>query len=288
MNSYKTILIPVDLSINTGLAVKKALEFADPDISFVHLLHVTRYKPIPNDEQDDDFSADPSENGVNKYYVTEMKLVEWEKRLRESSPGIHFQTHLVPGRRIQREIIRVASVLKPDLIIIAKSSGLRWFSFLSTIKTGILAHRTNSAVLTVKPGSENSSIKSVVIPVRSFIPKRKFNSLVPLLKEKNITIYLLSLLDSGNKFDYSSASFAFIETYRLLKDMGNCQIVHKLISGHNMAKSILQYAQSVHADVLMVNPEENKISKLLDIDIIDRISRSSTLQILAINPAVKL
>ena len=39
LNSFKNILIPVDLAGNTDVAVKKGLELADKD-TIIHLLHV--------------------------------------------------------------------------------------------------------------------------------------------------------------------------------------------------------------------------------------------------------
>ena len=39
LNSFKNILIPVDLAENTEVAVKKGLELADHD-TVIHLLHV--------------------------------------------------------------------------------------------------------------------------------------------------------------------------------------------------------------------------------------------------------
>ena len=39
-SGFKTILIPVDFTINTEIAVKKALEVADINEATIHLLHV--------------------------------------------------------------------------------------------------------------------------------------------------------------------------------------------------------------------------------------------------------
>jgi nucleotide-binding universal stress UspA family protein len=38
--SFKTILVPVDFSINTEVAVNKALEVADKEGATIHLMHV--------------------------------------------------------------------------------------------------------------------------------------------------------------------------------------------------------------------------------------------------------
>ena len=38
--SFKTILVPVDFSINTEVAINKAVEVADKDGANIHLLHI--------------------------------------------------------------------------------------------------------------------------------------------------------------------------------------------------------------------------------------------------------
>ena len=39
LNSFKNILIPVDFSVNTDVAIKKAMDLAE-DHTIIHLLHV--------------------------------------------------------------------------------------------------------------------------------------------------------------------------------------------------------------------------------------------------------
>lgn len=40
MNGFKNILVPVDFSANTDVAVHKAIEFSSAGVTKVHLLHV--------------------------------------------------------------------------------------------------------------------------------------------------------------------------------------------------------------------------------------------------------
>ena len=43
---FKNILIPVDFSVNTEVAVKQAIELACTNGSTIHLLHVIKLKSI--------------------------------------------------------------------------------------------------------------------------------------------------------------------------------------------------------------------------------------------------
>ena len=284
IESFKKILLPVDLGANTEVAIQKALQWSDATAAVIHLLHVAKNWPKANVERSAISFGNPPAKKLTGKGNAWSELEQWKNVMEEVKPAARVKIHLVAGPHVQQSIIELAGILNPELIIIAKSSNRKWFSVRKKIAPGLLAEITGAAVLTVKPGAMQESIDSIVIPVRSFIPRRKFDFLLPLVKKRKTKIYLLSLLDKRNELDDSAASNAFIETYRLLKDHVNCQIVHKLVTGQNVAKTILQFAQSVHADVLMVNPEESRISNILDLDICDKLMSNSSLQVLAVDP----
>jgi hypothetical protein len=82
----------------------------------------------------------------------------------------------------------------------------------------------------------------------------------------------------------SSVTHTLIETYRLLKEDVNCQIVNKFISGNNVAKSMFRFAESVNADVLIANPDEMSVSSFAGLDISDMLECDSKMQLLTVEP----
>jgi len=149
-----------------------------------------------------------------------------------------------------------------------------------------MAKKTQAAVLTLKPGSESLPIKSIVLPFKSRIPKKKLEMVIPLAWKRKVTIYLVAMQNELKDLEIGdgSISHTLIESYRTLKEDLNCQIVHKLITGTNFAKSILRFAQSVNADILLTNPDEIKVSNWARLDIADLLERQSRLQIMVIEP----
>jgi nucleotide-binding universal stress UspA family protein len=268
--AFKNILLPVDFTSNSNLAVKKAIELADPEECAIHLVHVLKSKPS-------------SHNG---YPVKLFKLRELKLLIEISVQSVSVDIHVVRGNSVEKGIIDAAVGLKPELVIIARSSGKKLFSFRKKISPAKLAKKTLCAILTLKPGSENSRLKSIVVPFRSHIPKRKLDALVHLAWKKNPTVYLVAMMNELKDFELgdSSVTHTLIETYRLLKEDVNCQIVHKLIAGNNIAKSMLRFAESVNADVLLTNPDEMKISSFAGLDISDMLERDSKMQLLTIEP----
>ncbi len=270
MSAFKNILLPVDFTSNTDMGVKKAIELADHEACVIHLLHILKSKPS-------------SGNGYTAKLVRLRELKIW---LEISIPEVSVNIHVVHGRYIEKTIAETAIALKTELIIIAKNTGKKLFSFYKTISSARLAKKSGCAVLSFKPGSKDTQIKSIVIPFRSHIPKRKLYAMIHLAWKKNTTIYLVAMLNELKEFELgdSSVTHTLIETYRLLKEDTNCQIVHKLIAGNNIARSILRFAESVNADVLVTNPDEMKISSFAGLDISDMLDRDSKMQLLTIEP----
>jgi nucleotide-binding universal stress UspA family protein len=268
--AFKNILLPVDFSSNTELSVRKAVDYVDADDGQIHLLHIVT----------------PNKKPVAEFYSEFFQLEQLKKIFDHELNHVTIHRDILRGNSIQSAIIKKADEVHPDLIIIAKNSNRKLFPLRKKIFPGRLAKKSRCAVLTVKPGSLHNKIKSIVIPIRSNIPKRKLELLVPLAWKKNITIYLVSMMDKIKGFDDydSSLSHTLIETYRSLKGEVNCQIFHEFVHGENVARTVLRFAKSVNADILLTNPDEINVSDFARLDVVDMLMRDSKLQVLTVEP----
>ena len=213
------------------------------------------------------------------------KLNIFKEVIERALPGSVVYIYLIMDKSIEKMIIQTAKEVRAQLIIMGRHANHHWLPLKKSISHTNIAKETQSAVLTIQPGDFRHIIKSIVLPIRSFIPTQKIDNLLPFLNNKAITIYLVSIMnEEADDLDYSSASHALIETYRLLKEEANCQIVHKLIKGNNLAKIILQFAESVHADILLLNPEESMIRTMTGPrDFSELLKRQSSLQVMAVD-----
>ncbi len=159
--SFKNILVPADFSINTEVAIKKALEICDED-SVVHLVYVQNYLPtllpIPEKILLEGFS-----NRIVKKAISD--LCKWKMKIHAEKPKIVVPLWVTEDLSIQKAIIDRANYTKADLLVIGKESNHSWLPFLNSVIPSVLAKETGSAVLTVKPGSLHSSIKNIVVPI---------------------------------------------------------------------------------------------------------------------------
>ena len=278
---FKSILIPVDFSTNTEVAVNQAIEFACTSRSTIHLLHVIRPKTL--------WSVIPvraqSISALNENYYAQKimsKLQEWKYAIEESVSYCKVRTYVVEGI-VCRKIQDAAKEIKPQLIIIGKDRDHKYCSLFNPVCPNGLAKSTGYPVLTVIRRMINTKIKIIVVPVGSFIPTRKIELVIEFAKKYRAAIHLVT---SPNEIDLKETKGnPFLETYRILKNGLTSPIEHHILKGNNLPKAILEYAECIGADLILVNPgSETKISNLTGKHINDALTTSSKLKILSIEP----
>lgn len=277
---FNNILIPVDFSENTDVAVQKAIELAHPVNSTIHLFHVSNPTVwLAGSGLHGLFSYQPL---LNDWYSGEVeaKIQPYKTRLQESLPQAEIIIHMVTGGGVQQHIIEAADSLSIKLIIVGKRKSHKWLPFLNTINSSVIARKTNVAVLTVRPGTSNI-IKSIVLPVGSFIPERKLELLELLTHKQKPVVHLIA---NNTKEQPLSKTGAILDTFRTLRHRLNYTVKYELLKDKNFARGILNYAENVMADLILVNPEETKVNMVYRRDINDLIAPPSKLIVLTAEP----
>ncbi|MHA4811393.1 universal stress protein [Flavitalea flava] len=287
--AFNKVLIPVDFSLNTKMAVKKAVGLIEPQNSFLHLLHVlnpmTPWKLL----------SSISMGGFEKVKVSrkyliweaEKKLAEWRLEIEEILPGVKVVTNIRKGASIQNMIVQTAKLLGPDLIIIGKQDTRRRWPFSSAALPDYIAKLSNCPVLTLKPGSIHHKTKIIVVPVRDFVPERKLELAIMIAGKYRAQVHLVTFPEI-NKLNQGKTSKAFLQTYHQLRERLHHPIEHISIPNQNPAKATLDYAKSIMADMILVNPEtESGISSFIGSrHISDLLPGNSKIQILDVQPYV--
>ena len=260
---FKSILIPVDFSANTDAAVNQAIELACTNGSTIHLLHVVKPKAIWGKK-------------------TVSRLQEWKFAIEQAISFCKVNTYVAEGI-IYAKIHDAAKEIRPDLIIISKNSNHKWFSLFKSVCPNGLAKTTGYPVLTVMKKTVDTKIKTIVVPVGSFIPSRKIKLVIELAKKHRAAIHLVTI---PNKIDFGETKGnSFLETYRILKNVLTSPIEHHILKGNNLPKAILEYAQCIGADLILANPgSETRISNFTGRHINDALTISSKLKVLSIEP----
>lgn len=281
-----TILVPVDFSDNTELAISKALEFC-PETngnSTIHLFHVQRILSggIPSflthfvsGYTQQQFSSD-TKNFTNQ--LEKLKVT-----IQKDRKDINVACWVGFGDPIQESIIKKARLLSVDLIIIGKKSHHSIFPFLNTVIPSKLAAATGIPVLTAKPGSFNQEIKTIVVPVSDQFPEAKLEMLAALRNGSRPQIRLVIFKEDG--VSLIEARQQLLNAFRTIKNQLLNSVNYEVLEGRNKAKALLKYCNKIGADVLIVYPgAETRVGKWMNSQISDLLPSGSKTQILAISP----
>ena len=277
---FHNILVPVDFSINTEVAVKKAVELAGPDNSRICLLHVWNpLYPSPETLQ---------LKGRGKEYIkVHQQLRQWKESIAASVAGIDVHAYMDNGTSVQQTICNRALSLKADLIIIGQHSSHYWLPFLNTVIPNEMAARTGCSVLTVKPGALHNRIRTLVVPVTDHLPQLKMKVISALCRKNKLKVHLVTFMDENNKpSDFSASSL--LQVYQWLRTTLHCPAEYAVLHGSNKAKAILSYSEKVNADILLVHPETETRTGWLNRQLSDLLSPASGVQVLTVQPAASL
>lgn len=270
MPSFKNILVPVDFTLNTEVAINKTLELVDHEGCTIHLLHV-------NNEL--------LGFGRKKRRIWHKKLNEWRETIRECHPGVMVHPWSVRSFFVQKAIREKAIEIDADLVVIGQTSTHKLLPVLKTVLPLRLATSTDIPVLTVKPGALHTKAKTVVVPIADDITGIKVKALEVLCKKTRLNVHLVTFVDGKNVLPEISAS-ALLKVYQSLKNRLRCPVEYSVIAGQNKGKALLHYAKRNNADILLVYPKKETQLGFWNKHITDVLPADSKMQILAVQPNI--
>lgn len=276
---FGQILVPVDFTINTQVAIGKALSLAEPGNAVLHLLRVSSvsrknffgYSLFSKENRANDSAR--AENFITAE-MQSLKAIIYQKR-----SDIHVVTHTVDNINIEAAIIKKAIEIRPDIILLAKKSHHSLLPFLNTVVPTRIAQQTQIPVLTSKPGSIDHGIKIIVVPIGKTFPHKKIDIINALRRRSRLHIRLLAFREDENS---NQVPGILIHVYRLLRQGALSDIQYETVTGKNKAKAILSYCEKVDADLLIVTPESETKIGWLNKHISDVMPAASKTQVLAI------
>ena len=283
-NIFTRILLPVDFSVNTEIAVRRAVQLIGNTESAIHLIHI--FSPFQLvTKRPGEFHLFFSVHKSSLYKENLKKLEQWKKTLEHTLEKTKVTSEIIISDNVEKSIIRKSANFHPFLIILGRHSFKSPTSFRFTISSSRIAHLTRCAVLTLMPGILPVKTQTVVIPVSDFVPARKISILGSLNSNMKLKVFLVSLKDVTSGPDSGTAN-AMIQTFRLLKTSFSCIVECKIINDTNLARGAWLFAQSVHADMMLVHPySETDLPSFTDTRLVRTAGPASGLQVLTIAPS---
>ena len=271
-SGFKTILIPVDFTINTEIAVKKALEVADINEATIHLLHVL---------QENNSLVKDQTNGWMGHTSALEKLTQWKNTIEETLPMLDVCYWIQYGQ-VQSIIEKKASEIDADLIVIGKQHSHYWFPFLNTVVPSDLSSSSGAAILTAKRGSLHHKIKTIVVPIAEVVPYNKMEIISTLCKRTSIRIHLVAF--AGEEIYHDNPTSPLLKVYQWLKTTVHCPVEYALLPAGNRAKAILNYAEKIDADILLLQQDSETKIGWPNKQLPDILPADSKMQVITVRP----
>ncbi len=281
---FKNILIPVDSLYNAQIAVDKALELSEAGETTIYLVAIIKYESFWHKLIYTNTQKQPRLN--RKKELARKKLETLREKIYDVVPQILVKTIVIAETTISNNLLRFVQEQEIDLVIATNQQQKTGFSFFRKNIQEDLSVKANLAVLTVTKGCLNHPIKSIVLPVTSFVPERKIHMALAFSKKFNAHIHLVTILDS-NDVNTKIRIDAFYLTYKILSELGHSP-QYKILHGNDSDMSLVRYANQVKADMILVNPEKKKmIPGFFQGKITDMMQPLSALHILTLKPYLR-
>ncbi|MBC7830060.1 MAG: universal stress protein [Chitinophagaceae bacterium] len=250
---FNNILVPVDFSDVSELAIEKAIDIANHFKCNIHLVVADTNSIGKRTRQ-----FNKSINGIAA--DAEAMLYRLQNKFTfRLHPGLSIQSSLRKGTG-NRAVIEYTLRHNIDLIIIGRSTGVIKKLMGSSYDIVEITKHIECPVLTVRMNTSNNQWMNIVLPVCSMLPVRKIMFACYLARKYNSKIHLLSIAGDEIETDIERNQYLY-KAYQLLRDNTNLVIECHTIRGHNIAESTLRFAQKINADLIVVNTgQESRLS----------------------------
>lgn len=228
---FSNILLPVTLNRHAAGSIENGIELANKLECNLHVLYILRPRFYRSW-----FHAS------RKKKITAIQ----QQLLSRIRPGLLLQAIFAEGQPYD-EI--KAYVLSHDIDMVCVQDG---FDPVWPLAMGFhsekLATETNCAVISNHDNEGLKNCDKIVMPVGSAVPINSLRVAVYLARQFNASIHLVN--DNRQTDD----NFQSIKrAYHLLKENTDINVICNSFEGRNFRQSVLNYAKSVHAGLIVAN-----------------------------------
>lgn len=283
MLPFKNILIHEDFTESSNVAIAKVMEMYNPYTTQIHLVHVYKYNPI--------FSLDWAGFATS---VTTFSKEDADQNLRLKVNQICTEYNgcrvtgilLETDETVTKSLSRYILDYNIDLVITNRESEPLGLFENSALDTYELTQNTNCAVLSLTAECLKHSIRSILLPVSSFIPERKIKTAIAMSKQFKACIHLMGMSFVSSPENKENMS-AFYNTYKMFRECGY-EPLYKIVNATGKPSDIYNYATEIKADIVLADPEkQNGFLKWIGKWFNKASQPLSSLQVLFIMPSLK-
>lgn len=251
-NSSK-ILIPVDFSATSLLAIKHGAFIAQTEKSEIYLLHVINapymsqnmFLPVINLEDNSDVEKKALE-----------KLAEVAKDLK-AQYNVSAQCIIKVGNP-SIEVTNVAKEINASLIVM----GTHGYSPIEELVIGSVALKVITKApcptMAMSNAAEHSGYKKIVMPIDGTVNSRqKVNYTLEMAKKFGATVYAIGLLGTNEENELPGMEVILNQIKKLAEEQGVPYQSELLNNQKNRATATVNYVDKVNADLVIIMTDQD-------------------------------
>ena len=281
----KKILIPLDFSFTSLKALDYAVLLAKLTKAEINLLHVIETVYATTDPF---FVADPEIQS----YESDLKKISYQsldkisEKIKEKNV---VKTNIISSSgRTHKEIIRVSKKIKADLIVMGTHGVSGFREFVMGSNTFRIVQDAECPVISVQRKNKAAVFKNILVPFNDKPHSRE--KVMYAIKMAEIYGAVLNVLGIDDEETAAHSKKIALEANQIktIAEKHNLTCKIKLITASFNAKTVLDYAKKINADVITTMgdaPKEN-ITEYFTGSISQQIINHSTVPVLSIHSKV--
>jgi len=256
MDSKKNILIPVDFSEESLVAIDYAKLIAPMFMAKIHLIHVMEGKnPILKFMNDSD--RPKIEKKIEEKLENIVETIAFD--------GVTEASFSIEKGNLIDAFLKKRKLLDAKMIIIGTTGSKDIKRKIIGSNALRIIREAQCPVITIKSKNTFSKIGNIILPLdTSKVTKQKVEHATLFAKYFNAAVHLVSV-ETGDNFIESDTAIQQLEETSEYFENENVSCSIKLLkspaSNSKIAKAILEYAKEMEADIIMIMTRQESKSE---------------------------
>ena len=246
-NKLYNILVPINFSTKNKWAIAKAIEVANSFDCNIHFVNVVHSPVAP---------MLPIEASIFTPYESRAERMDNYERLRELAAL--YNNQLCGQGKIEISVLegnpekRLTDYIQQyemDMVVIGLSKFNLAQRVISSVSIGRLARKTSVPVLDVGPAGLICHFKKIILPLHDEVSLQRIKMATMLARTFKSTIYVVTLRKDDNVGEK-----IINEALEIVQSLSTIPVQGIILEGKNLAKTTLDFAKKINADLIMINP----------------------------------
>lgn len=246
-NKLYNILVPIDFSGKNKWAIAKAIEIANSFDCNIHMVSVVHQPIVPILPVEASIFT-PYESHADRMYKYEQLKELAARYSNELCGNGKIEISVLEGSP-EKKLVEYMKEFDMDMAIIGLSKFNLAQRIVSSISISRLARKTNVPILAVGSSGLIRHFKKIVLPLHDDVSMRRIKMATMLARTFKSTIYMVTLRKENN-----AAEKVINEALQMVQSISTIPVQGIILEGKNLAKTTLDFAKKINADLIMINP----------------------------------